>query len=132
MLANLLKPAIWRSIDSWLVWKLTGGTVHVTDVTNASRTMICDIHRAEWDDDLLKALKIPRSVLQTICSSSEVYGETTSSISVHRFLLLESRVISRPHCFGPDVYETRDGQEYLWNRLFHADEYRDKAASFKE
>ena len=68
------------TIDSWLVWKLTGGTVHVTDVTNASRTMICDIHKAEWDDDLLKALKIPRSVLPRICSSSEIYGETTKAL----------------------------------------------------
>ncbi len=68
------------TIDSWLVWKLTAGQVHVTDVTNASRTMICDIHKAEWDDDLLKALKIPRSVLPKICSSSEVYGETSRSL----------------------------------------------------
>ena len=68
------------TIDSWLVWKLTGGTVHVTDVTNASRTMVCDIHKAEWDDDLLKALKIPRSVLPRICSSSEIYGETTKAL----------------------------------------------------
>ena len=68
------------TIDSWLVWKLTGGTVHVTDVTNASRTMVCDIHKAEWDDDLLKALKIPRSVLPQICSSSEIYGETMKAL----------------------------------------------------
>jgi glycerol kinase len=68
------------TIDTWLLWKLTGGAVHVTDVTNASRTMICDIHKAEWDDELLKALKIPHSVLPTICSSSEVYGETMKSL----------------------------------------------------
>ena len=54
------------TIDTWLLWKLTGGAVHATDVTNASRTMICDIHRCEWDDDLLKALKIPHSVLPRI------------------------------------------------------------------
>lgn len=68
------------TIDSWLLWKLTGGQVHATDVSNASRTMICDIHRVQWDDDLLKALKIPRSVLPEIRGSSEVYGETTASL----------------------------------------------------
>ena len=68
------------TIDSWLLWKLTGGAVHVTDVTNASRTMICDIHKAAWDDELLKALKIPRSMLPEIRSSSEIYGETTKSL----------------------------------------------------
>jgi glycerol kinase len=68
------------TIDTWLIWKLTAGAVHVTDVTNASRTMICDIRKAEWDDELLKALKIPRSVLPRICSSSEVYGETSKAV----------------------------------------------------
>lgn len=67
------------TIDTWLVWKLTSGAVHVTDVTNASRTLVCDIRTLEWDDELLKALKIPRSVLPKICSSSEVYGETSKS-----------------------------------------------------
>jgi glycerol kinase len=68
------------TIDTWLLWKLTDGAVHATDVSNASRTMICDIHKADWDDELLKALKIPRSVLPEIRSSSEVYGETSRSL----------------------------------------------------
>ena len=68
------------TIDTWLIWKLTAGAVHVTDVTNASRTLICDIHTAKWDDELLKALRIPRSLLPRICSSSEVYGETTQAL----------------------------------------------------
>jgi len=68
------------TIDTWLIWKLTAGAVHVTDVTNAARTMICDIHKADWDDELLKVLKIPRRVLPRICSSSEVYGETTKAL----------------------------------------------------
>jgi len=64
------------TVDTWLLWKLTGGTVHATDVTNASRTLVCDIHKAQWDDELLKALKIPPSVLPQIRSSSEIFGET--------------------------------------------------------
>ena len=58
------------------MWKLTGGAVHVTDVTNASRTMLFDIHRLDWDDTLLEALDIPRSVLPEVRSSSEIYGYT--------------------------------------------------------
>ena len=63
------------TVDSWLVWKLTGGAVHVTDVTNASRTMLFDIHRRDWDDELLRLLGVPRSMLPPVRSSSEVYGE---------------------------------------------------------
>jgi glycerol kinase len=65
------------TIDSWLIWKLTEGKVHVTDETNASRTMLFNIHRRDWDDELLKALHVPRSILPAAKSSSEVYGEAT-------------------------------------------------------
>ncbi len=64
------------TVDAWLVWNLTGGRVHVTDVTNASRTLLFDIHRLEWDDTLLDALRIPRSVLPTVVPSSGHVGET--------------------------------------------------------
>jgi glycerol kinase len=67
------------TIDSWLIWKLTGGKVHVTDETNASRTMFFNIHTREWDDELLKALHVPRSMLPAVKSSSEVYGETVGT-----------------------------------------------------
>ena len=67
---------LFGTVDSWLVWKLTSGAVHVTDVTNASRTMLFDIHRLDWDDTLLEALDIPRSVLPEVRSSSEIYGYT--------------------------------------------------------
>src|ERR1700730_7338676 len=69
------------NIDSWLIWKLTGGKVHVTDETNASRTMLFNIHTRQWDDELLKALHVPRSVLPEVKSSSEVYGETIGSVA---------------------------------------------------
>ncbi len=73
------------TVDSWLIWKLTGGTsdkgaVHKTDLSNAGRTMLCDIHSGQWDADLLKALKIPKSVLPEICSSSEVVAETDAKL----------------------------------------------------
>lgn len=67
---------LFGTVDSWLLWKLTGGAVHATDVTNASRTMLFDIHKLDWDDTLLKALNIPRAMLPQVRSSSEVYGTT--------------------------------------------------------
>ena len=67
---------LFGTVDSWLLWKLTGGAVHATDVTNASRTMLFDIHKLDWDDTLLKALNIPRAILPEVRSSSEIYGYT--------------------------------------------------------
>ncbi len=68
---------LFGTIDTWLIWKMTEGRAHVTDVTNASRTMIFDINRLEWDDKLLKALDIPRQMLPEVKSCSEIYGRTT-------------------------------------------------------
>lgn len=65
------------TIDTWLVHKLTGGRLHLTDATNASRTLLMDIHVGDWDDELLECLRVPRAVLPEIRSSSEVYGETS-------------------------------------------------------
>ena len=62
------------TVDTWLVWKLTDGKVFVTDRTNASRTMLCNIHTGEWDDELLNLLNVPRNILPEIKSSSEIYG----------------------------------------------------------
>ena len=67
---------LFGTVDSWLVWKLTDGAVHVTDYTNASRTMLYDIHSLRWDDTLLEALEIPREMLPQVRPSSEIYGYT--------------------------------------------------------
>ncbi|MFZ5521512.1 MAG: glycerol kinase GlpK [Pseudomonadota bacterium] len=64
------------TVDSWLLWNLTEGRVHATDVTNASRTMLFNIHTQQWDDELLDALRIPRSLLPRVQPSSSVFGET--------------------------------------------------------
>ncbi len=64
------------TVDSWLVWNLTGGQAHVTDVSNASRTMLYNIRTGDWDEDLLQLFGIPRQVLPAVRSSSEVYGTT--------------------------------------------------------
>ena len=65
------------TVDTWLVWNLTGGRVHVTDPSNASRTMLFNLRTGDWDDELLKLFGVPRSVLPEVRSSSEVYGHTT-------------------------------------------------------
>jgi glycerol kinase len=68
------------TVDTWLIWKLTGGARHITDCSNASRTMLYNIHTGDWDDSLLKILNIPRAILPEIRASSEVYGETCGSL----------------------------------------------------
>jgi len=65
------------TIETWLIWKLTGGKVHATDYTNASRTMLFNIHTLDWDDDLLQLFDIPRSMMPAILPCDAVYGETT-------------------------------------------------------
>lgn len=71
------------NVDSWLIWRLTRGTVHVTDVTNASRTMLFNINTLQWDDDLLKLLDIPRSMMPEVKSCSEVMAHTKTTIFAH-------------------------------------------------
>ena len=67
---------LFGTIDSWLIWNLSGGATHVTDVSNAARTLLYDIHRRCWDDDLLAMLNIPRAMLPEVRSSSEIYAHT--------------------------------------------------------
>ncbi|MGG0179164.1 glycerol kinase GlpK [Gottfriedia acidiceleris] len=67
---------LFGTIDTWLVWKLSGGNVHVTDYSNASRTLMYNIHELRWDDELLEMLTVPKSMLPEVRSSSEVYGHT--------------------------------------------------------
>jgi glycerol kinase len=68
------------TVDSWLLWNLTGGKVHVTDITNASRTMLFNIHTQTWDDELLNLFDVPLNILPEVRSSSEVYGETSGQL----------------------------------------------------
>jgi glycerol kinase len=68
------------TVDSWLIWNLTGGAVHATDVTNASRTLLFNIHGETWDGELLATLGVPRAILPEVRSSSEIYGETVPEL----------------------------------------------------
>ncbi|QQE77596.1 glycerol kinase GlpK [Alicyclobacillus sp. SO9] len=71
---------LFGTIDTWLVWKMTGGKVHITDYTNASRTLMYNIYDLKWDDELLKHLTVPKSMLPEVRSSSEVYGTTDAAV----------------------------------------------------
>jgi glycerol kinase len=68
------------TIDTWLAWKLSGGALHITDPSNASRTMLYDIHRGAWDDELLRVFRVPRATLPDVRPSSQIYGAAAKSI----------------------------------------------------
>lgn len=71
---------LFGTVDSWMIWKLTGGKVHVTDYSNASRTMLFNIHTLKWDEEILRVLKIPQQILPEVKPSSHVYGYTDSKL----------------------------------------------------
>ena len=71
---------LFGTVDSFLIWRLTGGAAHVTDVSNASRTLLFNIHTLDWDDELLDALDVPRAMLPDVRASSEKYGDTEASL----------------------------------------------------
>ena len=71
---------LFGTVDTWLIWKLTGGRLHLTDVSNASRTLLLDIHRLDWDDEILGILNIPRSMLPRVVDSSGVAGHTDAEM----------------------------------------------------
>ena len=118
------------TIDSFLLWRLTNGQVHATDVTNASRTMLYNIRTEKWDPQLLKLLNVPASVLPEVRSCSEVYGETTLTWRVDPDRWHRRR--STCGVVRPSVYKARHGQEYLRHRLFSVDEYRHRTDHVQE
>ena len=75
---------LFGTVDTWLIWRLTRGEVHVTDVSNASRTMLFNINTLQWDDELLKMFDIPRSMMPEVRSSCEIYGHTKTTIFAHK------------------------------------------------
>jgi glycerol kinase len=70
------------TVDTWLIWRMTRGRAHVTDVTNASRTLLFDIHRRDWDDELLEILGVPRAMLPEVHASSEIVAETAEGLPI--------------------------------------------------
>ena len=102
------------TIDSFLLWRLTGGKVHATDATNASRTMLFNIRTQEWDDDLLRLLKIPRALLPEVRDSSGEFGATDGACSARRCRSPASPATSRRRlvgqaCFAPGMIKSTYG-----------------------
>jgi len=97
------------TIDTWLVWKLTGGSVHVTDVTNASRTMLYNIRELKWDSELLRLMGIPESMLPEVKSSSEVYGESTYGIPISGIAGDQQAAMFGQMCIQPGMLKNTYG-----------------------
>ena len=120
---------LFGTVETWLIWKLTGGAVHVTDYSNASRTMLFNINTLEWDEEILKLLEIPRSMLPEVKPSSCIYGETAP-----RFLGGGIRGCGRPasRAFRANVLRRRRGEKHVRNGVFSPHEYRGETGFFKK
>ena len=103
------------TLDTWMIWKLTHGHVHVTDYSTASRTMLLNIHTGEWDDDILKALGIPKKILPEIHDSAEVYGYTDpldffgALIPISGSVVDQQAALFGQACFKPGTVKTTYG-----------------------
>lgn len=96
---------LFGTIETWLIWKLTGGQVHVTDYSNASRTLMYNIHTLEWDNELLEYLDVPLSMLPKVVSSSEIYGETMPSIIGSAIPIAGAAGDQQAALFGQNCFE---------------------------
>ena len=96
---------LFGTIDSWLIWNLTGGAVHATDITNASRTLLCDIKSGQWDDELLQLFNIPAAMLPQIVPSSGVIGETAPSLFGYRIPIAGAAGDQQAATFGQACFE---------------------------
>ena len=104
-----LSRLAFGTVDSWLIWNLTKGRVHVTDETNASRTLLFNIHTREWDDELLRILKIPREILPRVVSSSEVVGETAEGIPIAGIAGDQQAALFGQRCVNPGMAKNTYG-----------------------
>ena len=96
---------LFGTVDAFLIWRLTGGRVHVTDVSNASRTLVFNIHTLDWDDELLRILGIPRKMLPEVRASSEVYGECEESLLGGRIPIAAAAGDQQAATFGQACFE---------------------------
>jgi glycerol kinase len=103
------KNLAFGTVDSWLIWNLTGGRVHVTDATNASRTLLFNIHTGQWDDDLLRILKIPREILPRVVSSSEVVGKSAEGIPIAGIAGDQQAALFGQRCISPGMAKNTYG-----------------------
>ena len=106
------------TVESFLIWRLTGGRVHVSDVSNASRTLLLDIHRAEWDDELLSLMEVPAPLLAAIRSSSEIYGETDPELFGRAIPIAGSAGDQQAATFGQSCFVAGEAKVTLGTGAF--------------
>ena len=102
---------LFGTVDTWLIWKLTGGRSHVTDVTNASRTMLFDIHKLQWDEELLAWFGIPRSMMPQVCMSSGSFGITDPTLMGGEIPIMGVAGDQQAALFGQCCFESGEGVE---------------------
>jgi len=100
---------LFANVDAWLIWKLTGGAVHATDVSNASRTMLFNLHSLDWDNELLKMFRIPRVMLPEVRPSSCVFGYTASGIPIAGVAGDQQAALFGQACFEPGMVKITFG-----------------------
>lgn len=101
---------LFGTIDSYLIWRLTAGRLHITDVSNASRTLLFNIHTLDWDDELLSLLNVPRAMLPDVKSCSEVYGETDESLFGRRIPIAGCAGDQQAATFGQACFEVGEAK----------------------
>lgn len=119
------------TIDTWLIHQLTGGKLHVTDASNASRTLLMDIHTGKWDDELLALFKVPRKLLPEIRSSSEVYGEVSGSAGLDGIPIAGIAGDQQAALFGQACYSTGMAKNTYGTGCFMLMNTADRAADSK-
>ena len=112
------------TIDSWLVWQLTSDSTHITDVSNASRTMLFNINTLQWDEDLLKLLRVPASMLPEVRPSSAVYGRVSTTLGVGDVPIAGIAGDQQAALFGQMCLSPGHDEEHLWHRLLPVAEHR--------
>lgn len=101
---------LFGTVETWLIWKLTGGKVHVTDYSNASRTMLFNINTLTWDTDILKLLDIPESMLPKVCSNSEIYGYTLKTLLGGEIPIAGAAGDQQAALFGQNCFSAGDAK----------------------
>lgn len=120
---------LFGTVDTWLIWKLTKGQVHVTDYTNASRTMLFDIYKRQWDEEILERLQIPRSMLPEVKPSSCIYGYTNENLIGGRIPISGAAGDQQSALFGQCCFHAGDVKNTYGTGCFLLMHTGDKAVS---
>lgn len=123
---------LFGTIETWLIWKLTEGRVHVTDYSNASRTMMFNINTLDWDDEILNLLDIPRCMLPEPKPSSCIYGVSSDNVFGGPIRIGGAAGDQQSALFGQTCFLPGEGKNTYGTRLFPADEYGRKACFLKQ